>query len=38
MAAFDPAIEARGTRRDEAVLGMKSFAHGGEGMGFDGAV
>lgn len=38
MAAFDLAIEARGTRRDEAVTGMKALAHGGEGVGFDGAI
>lgn len=38
VAAFDFAIESRGSRWDEAVLGIEAMAHGGEGMDFDGAV
>jgi len=38
MAAFDLAIEARGSRRDQAVLSSEALAHGGKGVGFEGAI
>jgi len=38
VGAFDAAIEAGRAGGDEAVLGLKAFTHGGEGMIFDGAV
>jgi len=38
MAAFDFAVEARGARRDEAVMGLKAMTHGRKGVDFEGAV
>ena len=38
MTAFDLAIEARGSGRDEAMSSAEALAHGGEGVDFDGAV
>ena len=38
MVPFHFAVEARGTRGDEAVLSMEELAHGGKGVDFDGAI
>ncbi len=38
MAAFDLAIEARGSRRDEAVVGSEALAHSGKGVDLYGAI
>ena len=38
MAPFDFAIEARSAGRDEAVVGSKALAQGGEGVDFHGAI
>ena len=38
MAAFDLAIEARGSGWDEAMSGPKALAHGGKGVELYGAI
>lgn len=38
MAAFDLAIEARGARRDEAVLGSEAMAHGSKRVDLYGSI